>query len=168
VVQDQLSIRSGAPGDVESIAALHIQARASLHSIAPAGFGTALAEPPALTEVAGEFSEALGDEDAVLLVAEVGGTLAGFLLGAIERHGDDLVEAPFLTVQYLAVKESQRGKRVGAALLVELEKVAREKRIATVDLLVWERNDAAVALYERAGYVTLERRLVKRIDLDIA
>lgn len=158
------SVRAAGPSDVEFIAGLHLAALRTLNVLAPDGYGSALQEPPPADEVIAEFAGLIDDAAAILLVCETEGELSGFVLGAIEVHGDDLLDAPFITVQYLAVAEKFRKQGIADQLLRELEAEAARRGIGTIDLLVWESNTAARSLYEKRGYATLERRMVKRLQ----
>jgi ribosomal protein S18 acetylase RimI-like enzyme len=157
-------IRPAVQTDVPAIAALHLEAMRALHSIAPPGFGATLGTPPSIAEVEEQFAAGVADDAAVVFVSESEAGPAGFVMGAIEEHGDDLLDAPFMTVQYLAVAERHRGRGVARALLEAIEAAAATRGITTLDLLIWESNARARGLYETQGYSTLERRMVKRLS----
>ena len=61
-------------------------------------------------------------------------------------------------VQTIAVAESHRGRRLGAALLRELLAEAVRRRCATVDLEVRAGDPVAQGLYAKAGFVPIGRR----------
>jgi ribosomal protein S18 acetylase RimI-like enzyme len=68
-----------------------------------------------------------------------------------------------MTVQYLAVAEERRGCGIAQLLMAAIEAAASARGITTLDLLVWDSNSIARSLYEKLGYTTLERRMVKRL-----
>lgn len=157
------TVRAATALDTAGIAGLHLDALRTLSQLAPDGFGNSLKETPSVDDVASEFSELTYDKAAILLVCEVEGELSGFVLGAIEDHGDDLLDTPFITVQYLAVAEKSRKQGIADRLLSAVEAEAARRGIKAIDLLVWESNAAARSLYHRRGYATLERRMVKQL-----
>ena len=82
--------------------------------------------------------------DAVVLVAEAGGTPVGEL---------GLHLAPYGVADLgMAVAAGWRGRRVGGALLAEGTERARAAGAHKLALQVWPHNTAAIALYERFGF----------------
>ena len=90
------------------------------------------------------FSEALHDERAVLLVAEVDGRIVGQLDMELARYGvADLA---------MVVAQGWRGQGIGTALLRAGIAWARGAGAHKVALQVWPHNQAAIALYEKLGF----------------
>jgi RimJ/RimL family protein N-acetyltransferase len=82
--------------------------------------------------------------DAVVLVAEAGGTPVG---------GLGLHLAPYGVADLgMAVAAAWRGRGIGSALLAEAIDRARKAGAHKVALQVWPHNSAAIALYERFGF----------------
>jgi ribosomal protein S18 acetylase RimI-like enzyme len=98
----------------------------------------------------------LGDPNlGAVVVAERDGALAGY---AVVTYGFDLEWAgrdAFLTEIYV-VPEARRGG-LGLALLGEAERVARASGAAAIHLGVLPENRPAQALYQRAGFQSMER-----------
>ncbi|HXP93605.1 MAG TPA: GNAT family N-acetyltransferase [Candidatus Binatia bacterium] len=94
----------------------------------------------------------------VILIAEDGSTPQGFLL-LLDGMPDEVTLAPQAFVAYMAVEPEARRKGIGAALLAEAERIARERNLPTIAMMVTEENGPALRLYERAGFIT-ERRLM--------
>jgi ribosomal protein S18 acetylase RimI-like enzyme len=98
----------------------------------------------------------LGDPNlGAVVVAEDSGALAGY---AVVTYGFDLEWAgrdAFLTELYVAPQSRRSG--VGAALLGEAERVARANGAAAIHLGVLPGNRPAHALYQRAGFQSMER-----------
>lgn len=157
------TVRDAVAGDVKRIAELHRAMGLEMADSAPDGFGETMREQPPVDEIAVQFTEALADEDSTLLVAELDGEVAAFLLLVIERNTDDLITAPFATIQYIATVGKAPGKGLGKLLMVEAEKRAAALGIATIDLLVWSGNEAAIGLYKKLGYLAIEQRMAKRL-----
>jgi RimJ/RimL family protein N-acetyltransferase len=83
-------------------------------------------------------------EDAIVLVAEAGGQLVGQL---------GLHLAPFGVADLgMLVAAGWRGRGIGAALLAEAVRRAREAGAHKIALQVWPHNQAAISLYERFGF----------------
>lgn len=81
-------------------------------------------------------------------------TDAGGVLGyAGLDHGGDVAD-----VMTVAVAPRGRGQGLGRLLLAELERRAADRGAASVLLEVRADNAAALALYERTGYVVLSTR----------
>lgn len=160
---DDVTIRRATPADLGAMTALHIASAADLANLLPDWLAAPMREPLHAELTRGEFAKALEDADSTVLVAEVDGRVVGLALAVVERHTDDLIEAPFLTVEYLETASAFRGRGVGRALMHEVETIAAARGIVTLELLVWSCNSPAIALYESLGYVPLEMRMVKRL-----
>ena len=114
---------------------------------------------PAMAKVSFErLTEFVYAQPHVILIAEDGGTPQGFLL-LLDGLPDEVTLAPQAFIAYMAVEPQARGKGIGAALLAEVERIARERKLPAIAMMVTEENGSAVRLYERAGFKT-ERRLM--------
>jgi RimJ/RimL family protein N-acetyltransferase len=87
--------------------------------------------------------------DATLLVAEVDGEIVGRLSLARDPHPSSAHVADF----GITVAASHRRRGIGTALLAAADEWARGAGIRKLELHVFPHNDAAIALYEKAGYV---------------
>jgi ribosomal protein S18 acetylase RimI-like enzyme len=96
------------------------------------------------------------------LIAECDGERAGFAL-LLDELPDDVTAMPQGFIAYMAVEPSVRRHGVGSALLGAAENEARRCGLLYMALMVSEENAAALALYERAGYVTERRLLCKAL-----
>lgn len=164
-VVDRFHIRPALLSDLPSIAALHAEATTDMTRFVPPGFGqTFLETAHDANEAKLLFSSKITQEDGFLLVAELDSApaagskrLAGFIVGHIEEYGDDLLTAPYMTIEDIAVARP-RVLGMGAALILAAEDIARARGITQIDLLVWAGNAPARALYEKLGYGVLEER----------
>lgn len=84
------------------------------------------------------------------LVAEVDGTVAGYVRVAPVTPLQE--NAHVSGIAGLAVAPGARGRGVGSALLAAAEQHARERGARKLSLRVLSTNDAALRLYERAGF----------------
>ncbi len=157
------SIRPAKIKDVPSIVALYFEATKLMHQISPDGFGKSMESSLNLEEENKSFTKALDDKDTVILVAEQDRKVAGFIMGVIEYHPDDLLNAPYLTVQYLCVDKKFRRTGIGKSLMKSIENWGNDKGISTLELIVWNNNEPAKALFRSLGYLPLEVRMAKKI-----
>jgi ribosomal-protein-alanine N-acetyltransferase len=94
------------------------------------------------------FHLMLGRAAHLFLVAEEHGAVVGYTIGEMERKGLHLVGH----VMNVAVKEGDRRRGIGTALMDELEKRFAERGASTSYLEVRVKNDLARDLYKRRGY----------------
>lgn len=89
--------------------------------------------------------------DAALLVAESGdGAPLGFVL--LETRVDYFTERAHAHLSILAIDAGVEGRGVGRTLLDASETWARTRGLESVTLSVFEHNERARRLYERAGF----------------
>jgi ribosomal protein S18 acetylase RimI-like enzyme len=168
-----LAIRKAEERDLAGIAKLHTAVNRELAGLVHEGCTGTILDEQVADEVLAEFTERLEDESCLVYVAEHvdaprggakgDGGLAGFLTAALEEYSDELIGAPFITIEFVETAPSARGQGVATALIKAVEQAAREQGVTYIDLLVWESNTSAARLYEELGYSTLERRLMKHI-----
>ena len=105
------------------------------------------------------------NEECFFAVAEgEGGRVVGFIDASRHEPTDPAdVPAPWCGVNNLAVHRAHVRVGVGTALLEAAEEWALGRGYAQMRLTVFEFNEGARALYERAGYSTLSRQLIKRL-----
>ncbi len=162
--QARLTIRRACEGDVDSIVSLHISAIKFMRSLCPPGFGKAIQAPLKRKEIDSWVSETLADKRSIFLVCETGGEFAGFALGSVETFKDDLIDAPFLTVEFVETEPRFRRLGVACSLLQRMERIAKRRGLKAIELTAWANNDSAIRLYEKLGYCTLEMRLAKPLS----
>jgi ribosomal protein S18 acetylase RimI-like enzyme len=103
-----------------------------------------------------------GRRHELLIAQDADGTLLGFLLMLYDLPDEvTLTEQAF--VAYTAVEPFARGRGVGRAMMEAAEAAARATGLACISLMVTEENDAARALYDRAGFLTERRMMTKRL-----
>ena len=89
------------------------------------------------------FAEALTQENAVTLVAEADGEIAGFITGVFLFDNADIYS--------VATAEQHRKKGIGGKLLQAFFDTLSNE-VETVGLEVRESNSAAISLYEKYGF----------------
>jgi RimJ/RimL family protein N-acetyltransferase len=87
--------------------------------------------------------------DAAVLVAETADGIVGRLSLARDSHPSSRHVADL----GLMVAASHRRRGIGLALLAAAEQWARESQVRKLELHVFPHNEAAIRLYEKAGYV---------------
>jgi RimJ/RimL family protein N-acetyltransferase len=148
----KLTIRAARPDDAEPLIA-HIQ-----HLIAEPGINIPLA-PGEFKLTVDEERQALAGYEAadnsVFLVAEIDSQLVGQLncKGGARRATHHAV------VLGMSVRQEWRGQGIGAALLTEAIRWARQSGLVSrIELQVYARNEAAIRLYQKFGFEIEGRR----------
>jgi ribosomal protein S18 acetylase RimI-like enzyme len=119
-------------------------------------------DPAAVLENFRRLLATVEQREHLALIAEVDGKPAGFIL-TLDSLPDEVTGDDQAFVVYMAVERDARGAGIGSALLERAEHEARERGAPYIALMVTEDNDAARALYERAGYRTERRLLCKTL-----
>lgn len=83
------------------------------------------------------------------ILAEDGGEAVGFAL--FFHNYSTFLAQPGIYLEDLYVHESQRGKGVGKALLIELARIAVERDCARLEWAVLDWNVDAIGFYQRLG-----------------
>jgi ribosomal protein S18 acetylase RimI-like enzyme len=109
------------------------------------------------------IQEMIDDPNHDVMVALVDSKFAGFVSLWKEEYPDDLVPAPYSTIEYLEVQPEYQHLEIGQKLVEEAERIAREKKHPYLELLVWETNEKAIHLYEKNGFSPIVRRMVKKL-----
>ncbi len=160
----RFEVLAALPDHIDAIARLHLSTVYYLANIAPQGFGQGVRRIPEIEEIRAEFEEALDSPEAKLLVATQNAVFAGFALGVVEKYGDELIDAPYLTVQYLETE--QKFRRIGARemLMCELQNLANSLGCTALELIVWQNNQPARSLFQKLGFSQLEVRMAKKLE----
>jgi GNAT superfamily N-acetyltransferase len=87
------------------------------------------------------------------MVATVGAFDGDTIVGhAAVRQFEDSLE-----VKRVFVRPAYRGQGISKRLMLELEDIARERGVSSLILQTGNRQTAAIALYEKIGYVPIDR-----------
>jgi ribosomal protein S18 acetylase RimI-like enzyme len=107
----------------------------------------------------------VGSPDGLLLVAQGGAGLVGFLEGRVQESPEPPIHRPrrWLTIDGVGVLEGHRRAGVGRALMEAAHAWARARGLDEVELSVHAANREALAFYERLGYATAVHRLSRRL-----
>jgi GNAT superfamily N-acetyltransferase len=110
-------------------------------------YGMADIDPAALALIGSALAVDPATIAATVLVLSNGGTPVGH--AALRPRGDDW------EVKRVIVLDAVRGQGVGAALMNELERIARHADVPRLVLQTGDRQPEAVRLYERLGYTPI-------------
>lgn len=95
-----------------------------------------------------QIAQLLTDYNSISLIAKEDGKIVGFITGMIFVD-DNLLSGHILTID---VSPSHRRKGVGILLLMEIEKIFKERNVTVCRLEAREDNVAALNLYQKLGY----------------
>jgi len=109
------------------------------------------------------FSESLGNEESLLLVAESYSEIAGFACAVIEHTSDDCAPAPYASLDMVGVRQSYRGQGIARALMEKAQSWAKERGMKVIQLAVGESHTPAIKLYESLGYKTVMRKMQRKL-----
>lgn len=160
---NSISIRKASDRDIKEIALLHFSIVNNFMSkIAPSicEYSTHLIQ---LSDVEKSITEIMKDPDHEIIIACNENKVIGFLSVVTEKYTDDLMSAPFSTIEYIEVDPNFQSLGIGQILLEEAEKIAHSKGHKYIELSVWETNEKAIKLYERNGFCAIERRMAKKL-----
>jgi len=112
----------------------------------------------------------IADENMALFVAEAGQQLVGFV-HAIVRDAPALpvfVPRRCAIVDSIVVRSGFQKHGIGRRLMEKMQEWAIAKGATSIELNVYEFNEAAIAFYEGLGYLTLSRKMRKEPKPDKA
>jgi ribosomal protein S18 acetylase RimI-like enzyme len=140
------SIRTARPEDAPSIAVLG--AHVWVHTYAAAGVSDVIAQYVLATFTPDKIGTLVIDPARVLLVAEVGARLAGYIVvGFGSYHGEVPIE-----VETLYIQDSFAGRGIGSALLAHARDVAKARTgTRSIWLMVNAQNATALSFYRSRG-----------------
>lgn len=146
----QVRIRHYVPADRAAVEACVVEMQDAERALVPElREGRAMAATYATAMLAGA-----GAHEGLVLVAEVDGAVVGLVGVAIER-GEDLLESTVNEVGHvtdLVVLPAHRGRGIGRALLAAAEAHAAAAGMPYLTIDVLAANQAARALYAKAGF----------------
>jgi GNAT superfamily N-acetyltransferase len=117
------------------------------------------------TELTERLTQIFEDSEAAVFVAELDGQLVGFV--EIYLRQDDpnpvVVSYKYGYLQSLMVSQNHRSDGYGKQLVHAAEHWAKAKGAEEIRLETWEFLAGPLKFYEKSGYRTLKRTLVKDI-----
>jgi ribosomal protein S18 acetylase RimI-like enzyme len=103
--------------------------------------------------------------ESTILIAETKNEIVGYVTLEVHqvKQTPRMRERRFVMIENMAVDPLHQRRGIGRALLRAAEDWAAQRRIAVLQLFVWEFNDAAVRFYESEGFVTELRGMARRL-----
>ena len=153
---NDLIIRDMAEDDMETVAEIFTEELFHHTELLPERFQ--LADP---IFNSGWYMDVLSNPKMPLIVAELNSTVVGVLLLKLNRSPDDPIFTPrlYVTVEEVAVAERFRGQGIGRRLMDYALQWAIDQGADEIELDVWEKNEGAIALYEKLGYEVVRRKM---------
>ncbi|MCM1991888.1 GNAT family N-acetyltransferase [Oceanirhabdus seepicola] len=107
----------------------------------------------------------LDDEESNIFVCEYKGNIVGLIIARVMKTPDISIFKPrqFGWIENLIVQDSSRGLGIGKKLMDEAENWLKSRGIEEIELNVYDFNKAAIALYEKLGYIDLSKKMIKKI-----
>lgn len=98
-----------------------------------------------------------------IMIAEIDGACAGYLVFHIGVHMDDI--APAFFVADLFVREEHRQHGVGTALMMEVRNRAEVEKATKVFWTVWRKNAGMQAFYKKLGATLFDEEILMIWDV---
>jgi GNAT superfamily N-acetyltransferase len=165
----EVTIRAAEAADIAALCALF----AEFHDFNLRGLPDRLAGPggpggfePVKLEA--NLRHLLGAHGSNILVAESDGALLGLAEVYIRQtsRGAAVIQRTYGHLQSLIVTAAARGRGVGQQLLQSVEVWAGARGASELQIDCWEFADGPLGFYEREGYRTLTRTLVRELASD--
>src|SRR5690349_2821513 len=114
------------------------------------------------------YADLLEDENVILLVAEAGGDLVGFVHAIVKEAPDFPVLVPrrYLLVDGIVVRSGFQKQGIGKVLMDEVREQAIARDATSMELSVYDFNETAISFYESLGFQTLSRKMRKELKED--
>lgn len=108
----------------------------------------------------------IADEEVGLFVAEIGEKLVGFVHAVVRDAPAIPVFVPrrYAIVESVGVKLGFQKQGMGRLLMDTVQEWAMAEGATFVELNVYEFNKTAIGFYERLGYETLSRKMIKALN----
>jgi len=107
------------------------------------------------------FLGLLASDSKIMYVAELEQSITNYVIIKLNKvsYLDILVPRIVAFIIDIAVMKRYQGKCIGYALFQQSVEWAKAKRADSLDLMVWEFNQDAIAFYERQGMKSMNRTM---------
>ena len=111
------------------------------------------------------YAGLIADEHVGLWVAETGEKLVGFIHAIVKDSPviPILVPRRYAIVDNLVVRSEFHNQGIGRILMDRVQEWAIANGATSIELNVYEFNEAAISFYERLGYQSLSRKMSKEL-----
>ena len=116
-------------------------------------------------ELRSKLTEIMKAEDSMMYVVEVDGQVVGFAEAYLKQDAENpyRLSYKYVHLQSIMVSKSCRRENIGMELLSAVEQWARKRAASEVRLDIWEFRDGPLGFYEKQGYRTLRRTMVRKL-----
>jgi len=107
----------------------------------------------------------MSGKSSTIIVAELGNTVVGLAEAYIKQDEANAyrVAHKYVHLQSMVVSEAYRRHMFGQKILLAVEQWARENDASEMRLDIWEFAAGPLEFYEKQGYCTLRRTMVKKL-----
>ncbi len=153
-------IRTATESDYGVVVALFREGNTHNHQVAPDRIAKT---DDVLTTI--EYQELLNDKSSLLAVYEHDGQLVGLILAThqVTQEMRWLQTRNAVHLEELVVTAKCRGGGIASLLIKKLTEWAQEMNDESIDLHVWQGNDAAIKLYVKHGFHVKQKLMTLRI-----
>jgi diamine N-acetyltransferase len=109
------------------------------------------------------FRKRIKDDSSIVLVAETGNRIVGYLLIFIDTHSIRKTN-PIAEVENMFIDREYRKHGIGTELMKEAIKLIKEKGIKRIDVEVEAQNFEAIKFYKSIGFEDFEITLEMKLD----
>lgn len=111
------------------------------------------------TGFAEHIKHCLNDDRAVLLVAEVSGSIVGYCLAEMVQRQPVFCERSFAVISDLAVDEQFRRNGVGCELAGEMLRLLRDQGVERIEVTVAICNEVSTSFWHKMGFTPYMEKL---------
>lgn len=150
-------IRPATVADQLAIAELNVLVQQMHHDVAPAWF-----KPPEMEAIVDYFRQALRSDALRAFVVEADGAVRGYALARLQKQPETALTYGGLVVELdqISVDPAYRGRGFAQQLIDQVRSLASEVGADRLQLTVWEFNEHARDVFERAGFTAMTTRMV--------
>jgi ribosomal protein S18 acetylase RimI-like enzyme len=142
-------VRAATKGDLGTLGALAADLVRFHHGLDPQRFFLAAKVEEGYR---GWFGRELGNEDAILLVAELGSEIVGYVYGRVEERDWNMLLDRHAALHDVLVTEPARGKHAGEALVTAFLVEAERRGAPRAVLHTATSNERAQKLFAKMGF----------------
>ena len=155
-----LNIRDAEKSDAKDISTLNAVVQAKHVNAVPWLFKEAQLDPQSIHSL-------MEKDDTVLYVADVDGSVAGYIFAQERHYPDTPLTYPYVAfhVHHICVASNFRRQGIGSALIDAVRMAASCMQVRRLTVDVWDFNEDAKRLFERAGISAYQLRLWQALDV---
>ena len=160
--QARAIIRKATAGDLPAVGALGALLIRTHHELDPRRF--IAVTPTSADGYASWLGSQLKKRNVVVLVAELGGRIVGYVYAAVEGYDWMSLRGPAGVLHDIVVHPAHRGRGIGEQLLATALEFLRERGAPRAVLNTAEGNVAAHRLFARAGFRRTMIEMTRELD----